>query len=85
VGHGGFPAFRDTAVGAGGDIYKWIHLHARPHAPEALSLDGPNFWVIANPNQYGPRGYLFLELDGANAWETYRTPDNIGVSQRWAL
>lgn len=85
VGHGGFPALRDTDVGAGGDIYKWIHMHARPQAPEALLLDGPNFWVIANPSQYGPHGYLFLEFEGANAWETYRTPDNIGVSQRWQI
>jgi hypothetical protein len=85
VGHGGFPAYRDTDLGAGGNIYKWIHMKARPHAPEALLFDGPNFWVTANPNQYSPHGYLFLEFDGANAWETYRSPDNIGVSQRWAI
>jgi hypothetical protein len=85
VGHGGFPAERDTGLGAGGSFYKWIQMHARPHAPAALLLDGPNFWVTANPSQYGPHGYLFLELDGDKAWETYRTPDNIGVSQRWQL
>jgi hypothetical protein len=85
VGHGGFPSFRDTDIGAGGDIYKWIHMPADLHAPEALLLDGPNFWVTLNPNQYSPNGFLFLEFDGANAWETYRTPDNVAVSERWAL
>jgi hypothetical protein len=85
VGHGGFPASRDTDIGAGGNVYKWIHMHSRPHAPEALLLDGPNFWVTADPNQYSPHGYLFLELDGVKAWETYRTPDNIAVSERWQL
>jgi hypothetical protein len=85
VGHGGFPAFRDTAVGAGGDVYQWIHLQARPHAPEALLFDGPNFWVTASPSQYSPNGYLFLEFDGDKAWETYRTPDNIGIRQRMSL
>jgi hypothetical protein len=85
IGHGGFPAFRDTGIGAGGSLYKWIHMRARPHAPEALLLDGPNFWVTAGPDQYSPHGYAFLELDGPKAWETYRTPDNIAVSERWAL
>jgi hypothetical protein len=41
--------------------------------------------VTLNPNQYSPNGFLFLEFDGANAWETYRTPDNVAVSERWAL
>lgn len=85
VGHGGFPSFRDTQIGAGGDIYKWIHMAADLHAPEALLLDGPNFWVTVNPTQYSPNGFLFLEFNGKNAWETYRTPDNIAVSERWAL
>jgi Calcineurin-like phosphoesterase len=85
IGHGGFPADRDTKIGAGGNVYKWIHMQSRPHAPEALLLDGPNFWVTAKPDEYSPHGYLFLELDGKKAWETYRTPDNIAVSERWAL
>ena len=85
VGHGGFPSFRDSDVGAGGNVYKWIHMHSRPHAPEALLLDGPNFWVTAKPDQYSPHGYVFLEFDGAKAWETYRAPDNVAVSERWQL
>jgi hypothetical protein len=85
VGHGGFPQDRDTDIGAGGNIYQWIHLAADLHAPEALVLDGPNFWVTANPTQYSPHGFLFLEFDGNKAWETYRTPDNVAVSERWAL
>jgi hypothetical protein len=85
IGHGGFPAFRDTSVGAGGSLYQWIHLKLRPHAPEAMLFDGPNFWVTAGSDQYSPHGYVFLELDGRNAWETYRTPDNVAVGPRSAL
>jgi hypothetical protein len=85
MGHGGFPAFRDTAIGAGGDIYQWIYMRSRPYAPEALVFDGPNFWVRADPDKYSPHGYLFLELDGDKAWETYRTPDNVAISERWQL
>src|SRR5262245_639739 len=85
IGHGGFPGFRDTAIGGGGPLYHWIHLKQRPHAPEAMLFDGPNFWVKAGPDQYGPHGYVFLELDGRDAWETYRTPDNIGIGPRSRL
>ncbi len=85
IGHGGFPSARDTALGAGGPLYKWIHMRTRPHAPEALLLDGPNFWVTASPDQFSPHGYVFLEFDGKDAWETYRTPDNVAVSERWKL
>ena len=85
IGHGGFPGFRDTDVGAKGDVYEWIHLKQRPHAPEAMLLDGPNFWVTEAPEQYGPHGYVFLEFDGVKAWETYRTPDNIAVGPRSLL
>jgi Calcineurin-like phosphoesterase len=85
IGHGGFPAFRDTAIGAHGDLYNWIHLHQRPHAPEAMLLDGPNFWVTAAPGQYSPHGFVVLELDGTDAWEAYRTPDNIAVGPKSKL
>ena len=85
IGHGGFPSDRDTGLGAGGDLYHWIHLKQRPHAPEAMLFDGPNFWITAAPDKYSPHGFVFLELDGANAWETYRTPDNIGIAPRSKL
>ncbi len=85
IGHGGFPGFRDTAIGAHGNIYNWIHLHQRPHAPEAMLLDGPNFWVTAAPDQYSPHGFVVLELDGPTAWEAYRTPDNIAVGPKSKL
>ena len=50
-----------------------------------MLFDGPNFWVTAAPDKYSPHGFVFLELDGANAWETYRTPDNIGIAPRSRL
>src|SRR5262249_18602237 len=64
VGHGGFPSFRDTNIGAQGDVYQWIKLAADPHAPAARVLDGPNFWVTKGPTQYSPNGFLLLEFDG---------------------
>ncbi|HJZ74326.1 MAG TPA: metallophosphoesterase [Vicinamibacterales bacterium] len=84
IGHGGFPSFRDTAIGGRGMIYQWIHIQPRPHAPEGLVLDGPNFWVTAAPEQYSPHGYVFLEFDGDKLFETYRTADNVGL-MRWQV
>lgn len=85
IGHGGFPAYRDTAVGAKGNLYQWIHLKLRPHAPEAMLFDGPNFWVTAAPESYSPHGWALLELDGPAAWESYRTPDNIAIGPKSRL
>ena len=32
-----------------------------------------------NHGKFSPHGYVFLEFDGDTLWETYRTPDNIGL------
>lgn len=79
IGNGGFPAFRDDLPGIGGNVYQWLILTAQPFAPQARLLDGPNFWVPQAPEAFSPHGYVFLEFDGANAWETYRVPNNIGL------
>jgi hypothetical protein len=50
-----------------------------------MLLDGPNFWVTAAPSQYSPHGFVVLELDGKDAWEAYRTPDNIAVGPKSRL
>jgi hypothetical protein len=84
IGHGGFPSSRDESIGAHGMTYQWIHIQPRPHAPEGLVLDGPNFWVTEAPDQYSPHGYVFLEFEGDKLWETYRTADNVGL-MRWEL
>ena len=79
IGHGGFPAFRDDLPGVGGDLYQWINLAPQPFAPGARLLDGPNFWIAQDPEHFSPHGYVFLQFDGATAWEIYRTPNNIGL------
>ena len=84
IGHGGFPSFRDTSIGGRGMNYQWIHIQPRPHAPEGLVLDGPNFWVTSAPDQYSPHGYVFLEFEGDKLFETYRTADNVGL-MRWQV
>jgi hypothetical protein len=85
VGHGGFPAFRDSVKGAGGNLYNWVDLPSKPYVPAAKLLDGPNLWIADDPQRYSPHGYVTLEFEGEQAWETYRTPDGIAVSDRLQL
>jgi hypothetical protein len=79
VGHGGYPAFRDDLPGIGGNLYQWIGLTEQSFAPAAKMLDGPNFWVTADPMHYSPHGYAVLEFDGPSCRETYRTADGIAL------
>lgn len=85
VGHGGFPAFRDNLTTTQSNFYQWVNLATAPHAPAAKLLDGPNFWIPADPMRYSPHGFLTLDFDGVNAWETYFTPDKIAVTPKMQL
>lgn len=79
VGHGGFPNFRDDLPDAHGNVYQWLILPPQPQAPGARLLDGPNFWIPQDPEGFSPHGYVFLQFDGPNLWEIFRTPNNIGL------
>jgi hypothetical protein len=82
VGNGGFPAFRDNLTSTPSNIYQWVSLPPAPHAPGAKVLDGPNFWIPEDPMRYSPHGFLTLDLDGDQAFETYHVPDGVAVSAR---
>ena len=49
--------------------------------PPSLYLDGPNRFVAANPEKYGPHGYVIVQLDGEDATEAMYTADGIEVFQ----
>jgi len=85
VGNGGFPAFRDALDGGGGPETKWIRLSAKPGVPAAQVLDGPNPFITDDPDRYGPHGFLTLEFQGKEAFETYYSPDNQIVRKRMPL
>ena len=82
IGNGGFPAFRDQLTATPSHVYVWVNMPTAPHAPAAQLLDGPNFWITEDPMRYSPHGFLTLDFDGANAWETYHMPDGIAVTPR---
>lgn len=86
IGHGGFPGFRDDLTNPPSDVYVWVNLTAQSSGvPAAKLLDGPNFWVTEDPMRYSPHGFVTLEFDGDEAWETYYTPDHIALTARTQL
>jgi hypothetical protein len=86
IGHGGFPAFRDNLTDPPSDSYVWINLTAQSSGvPAAKLLDGPNLWVTEDTKRYSPHGFVTLEFDGDQAWETYYTPNHIALTPRTQL
>ena len=73
VGHSGFPYFRLADADRPNHV-RWRKLDAKGYIPGGLLLDGPNDFVKAKPEAYGPNGYLMLELRGKRVHESYCDP-----------
>jgi hypothetical protein len=79
AGHSGFPYFRDklagtTLVKENPDGSEWHRLPAGKY-PSAVFLDGPNPYVEGHENEYGPHGYMSLELSGSRLHERVHAAD----------
>jgi hypothetical protein len=74
IGHGGFPYFRDEVVPAPSEP-KFFRLESRNLVPGGELLAGPNPYVEGHESEYGPHGYVTLELDGARAHEVCHAAD----------
>jgi hypothetical protein len=46
--------------------------------PASLILDGPNPYLDAEANNYGPHGYVTLEFEGDRLFETFYVPSEPG-------
>jgi hypothetical protein len=66
IGHGGFPQFRDQFGNAptkvAGNGLTWRSLPANSQSPAGTVLDGPNVNIPEYANEYGPHGFVTLEL-----------------------
>ena len=97
IGHGGYPYFREPSLpfarsenhaGAAGAFWRAMPGKGSnpPHiVPPSLLLDGPNPYVAGYEDDYGPNGYLTLEFDGPNLYETIHLPDGTIVYCREQL
>src|SRR5258707_193966 len=68
VGHSGMPYFRggvSSLPPAPGAQPCWKRLDAKPFAPGAIVLDGPNPFVTDDPPKYRPHWHLFLQFSDA--------------------
>jgi hypothetical protein len=83
VGHGGFPYFRDKKVVGEAPPARptWKRLESRNLVPFARLLDGVNPYIEGHETEYGPNGYMTLEFDDDELFETVHDADG---SVLWA-
>jgi Calcineurin-like phosphoesterase len=81
VGHGGFPYFREKKLfgPTAPKTPEWKTLESKNLVPSARILDGENQYIDDQPSDYGPNGYMTLELDGADLFEIVHMPDGSEV------
>lgn len=81
VGHGGFPYFRekDKFGAKPPDRPTFARLEGRALVPGALVLDGRNPYIKEGPDEYGPHGFVTLEFDGKDVFETIHDADGTAL------
>lgn len=81
VGHSGFPYSRPDLGGAAtlelADEHVFRTLASTATAPGARVLDGPNDYLGDRRHQYGPNGFMRLELEGPHLHESVVTPNGV--------
>ena len=87
VGHSGFPYFRDdfqnlTKDNSGPHDTVWWKMEADGALPGGLFLDGPNPYLSGHESEYGPNGYMTLELSDNKLNEIVHAPDGQKLYQR---
>jgi len=75
IGHSGFPYFRDQlshlkTFRTNPDGTRWYQAEGANGVPGALILDGPNPYLTGHENEYGPHGYVGIELRDDSLVET---------------
>jgi len=87
VGHSGYPYFTDknnagtvSAPGQQGSVWRTVGL--KNMVPGGMILEGPNPYVKDHEKEYGPNGYMTLELNGDSINEIVQMPDGSRVYER---
>jgi hypothetical protein len=81
VGHGGFPYYRDHLGQPTADLI-WKRLRNDGDTPSGNILDGPNPYVTADPNAFGPHGYMSLVFDEQQMREFVHRADGVTIYTR---
>ncbi len=87
VGHSGYPYFTDknkagtvSAPGPQGSVWRTVGM--KNMVPGGMILEGPNPYVKDHEKDYGPNGYMTLELDGNRINEVVHMPDGSRAYER---
>jgi len=87
VGHSGYPYFTDknnagtvSAPGQQGSVWRTVGM--KNMVPGGMILEGPNPYVKDHEKEYGPNGYMTLELDGNRINEIVQMPDGSRAYER---
>jgi len=87
VGHSGYPYFTDknnagtvSAPGQQGSVWRTVGM--KNMVPGGMILEGPNPYVTDHEKEYGPNGYMTLELDGNRINEIVQMPDGSRAYER---
>jgi hypothetical protein len=80
VGHSGYPYFTDktdagSIVEHGPQDSVWRRVESKNMVPGGLILEGPNAYIKKHENNYGPNGYMTLELNDSHLNEIVQMPD----------
>lgn len=81
IGHSGYPYFRDDLHSATltealvKESAAWYRLAPTADSPGCFILDGENSYLGDHRANYGPNGYLTLELTETDAIETVQAPN----------
>ena len=84
LGHGGMPYKTLSKYNAANSQYsqngsKWVRVPGEGGVPGSMILNDSNPFI---GNDYGPNGYMTLELDGPNLTERFHNPDGTSVYER---
>ena len=85
VGHSGMPYFRGAVsnLPVAPNLQKcWRRMEAKPFAPGAVILDGPNPYIPDDPSKYGPHGYAAIELKAESLIEGIHDPSGKVLYER---
>jgi hypothetical protein len=87
VGHSGYPYFRDkiqvgNIVAHGSQDSTLRRVEMKNMVPGGLILEGPNPYIKGHENDYGPNGYMTLELNGDRINEIVQMPDGSIIYDR---
>jgi hypothetical protein len=79
IGHGGYPAYRDTQTVVGWPEAAagkpWLRFETKNLIPGGILLDAPNPYIKGEEDKYGANGYVTLLFDGPSMTEEMRNPD----------